>query len=611
MILKRIILGVCLLIVIGVPFALRPAASRNDGTARSLVLVTPHVPQIRSEFALAFANWHRRHYDSIIALDFRTPGGTSEIIKQLQSIYESRAKAHLDELARTRPEQLADPAFNLADVFTTGDIPFDAMFGGGSYDHGRLKDASNVVVFASVFKGKGETTVSIAAPRDTIDPANPPATVLTSVTIAGAHKPMDLRFPLDAVKGGIESLRPLSKGEKSVEATLDLSKAERRFGIPMSTPAGLDPKELATIFGPNEIGAQNLYDPDQYWIGTALSSFGIVYNKEIYTQLGLPEPQSFEDLGRPELIGLVALADPRQSGSITTTLDAILSYYGWEKGWRILREMTANTRYFTNSAPKPPIDVSQGDAAAALAIDFYGRGQAQAILLPGQDPSESRVGYVDPPGSVYIDADPISMLRGAPNPELLRHFIEFCLSEEGQALWQFRSEHDPLGGNNPISSEGVRLGPKEHELRRLPVRRDFYEDTSAYKAAMIDQVDPFALASNTKPKGWRSSIGIMMGAFAIETAREQREAWRALLHARETPRFPKDTLAEMERLFYSFPEHQMPDGSRLPFNEANYRTIRATWNDRSFQTDCATRYTLYFRGAYAKVVELGRKGLAQ
>ncbi len=485
------------------------------------------------------------------------------------------------------------------------------MFGGGSYDHGRLKDASNVVVFASVFKGKGETTVSIAAPRDTIDPANPPATVLTSVTIAGAHKPMDLRFPLDAVKGGIESLRPLSKGEKSVEATLDLSKAERRFGIPMSTPAGLDPKELATIFGPNEIGAQNLYDPDQYWIGTALSSFGIVYNKEIYTQLGLPEPQSFEDLGRPELIGLVALADPRQSGSITTTLDAILSYYGWEKGWRILREMTANTRYFTNSAPKPPIDVSQGDAAAALAIDFYGRGQAQAILLPGQDPSESRVGYVDPPGSVYIDADPISMLRGAPNPELLRHFIEFCLSEEGQALWQFRSEHDPLGGNNPISSEGVRLGPKEHELRRLPVRRDFYEDTSAYKAAMIDQVDPFALASNTKPKGWRSSIGIMMGAFAIETAREQREAWRALLHARETPRFPKDTLAEMERLFYSFPEHQMPDGSRLPFNEANYRTIRATWNDRSFQTDCATRYTLYFRGAYAKVVELGRKGLAQ
>ncbi len=43
----------------------------------------------------------------------------------------------------------------------------------------------------------------------------------------------------------------------------------------------------------------------------------------------------------PKLMGWVALADPRQSRSISTTLDAIKSSLGWEKGWRLLREVSA------------------------------------------------------------------------------------------------------------------------------------------------------------------------------------------------------------------------------------------------------------------------------
>src|SRR5204863_9037703 len=120
--------------------------------------------------------------------------------------------------------------------------------------------------------------------------------------------------------------------------------------------------------------------------------FGIVYNKLEFAGLtGRPAPESFEDLADPALLGMVILADPRQSGSVATTLDAILSNEGWVKGWRLLREICGNTRTFTNSSPKPPIDVSQGEGAAGLAIDFYGRGQSQAVLAPGQRPEESRV----------------------------------------------------------------------------------------------------------------------------------------------------------------------------------------------------------------------------
>ena len=46
--------------------------------------------------------------------------------------------------------------------------------------------------------------------------------------------------------------------------------------------------------------------------------------------------------------------------------------------------IAANGRYFTDSAPQVPNDVGNGDAAAGIAIDFYGRvyqevGRAGAV----------------------------------------------------------------------------------------------------------------------------------------------------------------------------------------------------------------------------------------
>ena len=174
----------------------------------------------------------------------------------------------------------------------------------------------------------------------------------------------------------------------------------------------------------------------------------------------MPEPRRWEDLADARLAGAVTLVNPAQSGSVTTALEAILQRLGWEKGWRIIRRMSANARSVASSAPKVPLDVSAGDSAAGPCIDFYGRYQAQAIADAG-DPG--RIGYIDPKGETVIDPDPIALLANAPNRDTAIAFIEFVLSDEGQALWQFPAEERPEGA----------LGPREFELRRMPVRRDF------------------------------------------------------------------------------------------------------------------------------------------
>lgn len=520
-------------IVIGGPFALRAVRGpERTGAAsadtRALVIVTPHVPQIQQEFGEAFARWHKRVYAEDVRVDWRAPGGTSEIVKQLEAQYTAAFRNGHLTLEAGKP--VAQP----------GIVGFDLMLGGGTFDHGRLKRGVEI-----------STTGPDGAPV--------------------------------------------------------------KIQIPMSTPAGFPQDRLDAWYGENLCGAQRIYDPDQYWLGTALSGFGIVFNRDVLKEIGVErEPAAFKDLTDPRYAGLLAMADPRQSGSVTTTLESILNKEGWD-GWRTLRDLSANARYFSGSATRPPLDVSNGEAAAGLAIDFYGRGQAQTVMRPGETPATSRVGYVDPKGAVYIDADPASILLGAPNVELAKRFVEFCLSDEGQVLWQFHPTESPEGADNPRGEDGAAMGPRQYALRRMPVRREMYEKYTPY---FVDQANPFELAAPLKGRGWRDSIAVMMGAFGIDTSEELKLAWAALNRGRANPEFPKDILAEMERAFYAMPMHEISpkDGpaSLLEFNEANYKAISddtARWRDPAKAGRARIAYTRFFLDQYRKVVELERSAL--
>ena len=111
---------------------------------------------------------------------------------------------------------------------------------------------------------------------------------------------------------------------------------------PISAPVDFDNDWLASVYGANDIGGINLYDTDKQWFGTALSGFGIVYNRDVLKRIGVEEPTQWADLCNPKLRGWLALVTPGQSGSITTAFDAILQRRGWERGWQILRRAAAN-----------------------------------------------------------------------------------------------------------------------------------------------------------------------------------------------------------------------------------------------------------------------------
>lgn len=334
-------------------------------------------------------------------------------------------------------------------------------------------------------------------------------------------------------------------------------------------PFLLSEELLAQIYGPNEIGDRHLYDPEGYWYGAALSAFGIIYNNDVLARLGIPAPTGWEAMADARLLGWVAMVNPAQSGSVATALETILLREGWQGGWRILRRAAANARSISASAPRAPIEVSQGEAAEGLAIDFYGRFQQQAVRDGG---SPGRVGYIDPIGRTTVDPDPIALLRGAPHRVLAERFILFVLSDEAQLLWQL-----------PRGTEG---GPEQFELRRMPANRQVY---ATHGERFIDRVNPWQVAQrmeNPDPNV-RDFVSPMFVAMAIDNRALLRRAWEAIVAHPEYPRDGSILSAEQARdpalrrmleAFDALPPVPGPDGRMFSLDtSAHLAEVRAGW----------------------------------
>ncbi|MDF1823812.1 MAG: extracellular solute-binding protein [Verrucomicrobiales bacterium] len=484
-----------LALVLIAPFALRPdpgSGGLRRGKAERLVIISPHNESIRSEFARAFARHMKRDYDRLVFVDWRQPGGTSEIARFLKSEYS------------TRFETLWKLKTNL---------PFD----------GEIRDAfDNKYLDPEASKATQQGWVQDLTLLDRDNSEQLAATARALFLNSQIGVGIDLFFG----GGAYDFSRQASAGNLvAIDAT-------GRYG-----PEALA-KEEPDWFGdeimPSTVSGEPFRDNSFRWVGTVLSSFGIVYNTDVLARLGFEDGlKQWDDLADPRLVGQIALADPTKSGSTTKAFEMLIQEQiqrlqgngmpeeksvaqGWDEAMRLILRISANSRYFTDSAAKVPRDVALGDAGAGMCIDFYGRTFNE---LYHDKNGDSHVQFVMPRAGTSIGADPIGMLRGAPHPELAHQFIRFVLSPEGQKLWNYR-----------VGEPG---GPNRYALRRPPIRRDFY--TGRNRKAMSDpEVNPYEIAEGfTYHDEWTgalfSSLRFIIKAACIDPHEEQRKAWRALI----------------------------------------------------------------------------------
>ncbi len=312
----------------------------------------------------------------------------------------------------------------------------------------------------------------------------------------------------------------------------------------------LDPDVMKLAFPKSDLNGLSLYDvksPKPQWFGTALSSFGIGYNRDVDRYLKLRDPLTWADLKNPAYSGWIIAADPTRSASAKQAFMIVVEKamvdakaagksedVGWQKGMGLVRQIAANARMFADGSATVPGIIASGDAAAGMTIDFYSRSTVQAV-------GEDRMGYVEPAGATMINPDPIAMVKGAEHPIVARRFIEFVLSPEGQRLW-----------NTKAGSPG---GPRSTNLRRLPIMPSIYSEVANF----TDQVNPYAAAGGFNKSNAREQTFKILGELiqascmnCLEDLRETRKEILASSRAAELDddlgTFPFDQQEALRRL---------------------------------------------------------------
>jgi iron(III) transport system substrate-binding protein len=311
------------------------------------------------------------------------------------------------------------------------------------------------------------------------------------------------------------------------------------------------------------IGGVPLYDPDYTYYSATMAGFGIIYNKAVLKKLGLPEPQTWADLDRPEFFSWVGSADPRKSGSAHMTYEVILQAYGWEKGWPVLTAMAANARGFTAAAGQVPKDVTAGEVACGLCIDFYAWAQ---VRLYGEDV----IGFVLPQDLTVVNGDAIGILKGAPNRKVAEEFVTFVMGEKGQRLFML--------------NRGEKGGPVNNDLGKFTVMPRLYGELKGHTPVTIN---PFEWHSSFKydpavGSARRTIVDDLIGTLLIDPHRDLRDAWQRAVDS-------GDLEGQLKRL------------SAVPVTEQQALDIAAKglWTDPAFKNKTLKEWSDFARAKYA------------
>jgi len=167
-------------------------------------------------------------------------------------------------------------------------------------------------------------------------------------------------------------------------------------------------------------------DPDNpVFYAAALSGFGFMWNTEYLTAKNLSTPSTYEDLLDHQYHGHIVMCNPKTSGSTTSSVlgvtQSLTGEEGWEYALSFWANLTGNVGLFVTSSEDVPAKVAAAEYGVGICIDYF----AYDPLREGEP-----VGFAHWPTTV--SPDPAAILKGAPNLEEAKLFMDYITSERGQ-----------------------------------------------------------------------------------------------------------------------------------------------------------------------------------
>lgn len=157
-------------------------------------------------------------------------------------------------------------------------------------------------------------------------------------------------------------------------------------------------------------------DYDGSFTPARLGTLGIVYN----TRFVKEAPKNWSDLKKPEYKGAFGIANPALSGTSYMSVALLEKTFGWD----FFKQLRANGAKMGKGSGQVIDDTASGDLVGSLGVDYITNDKIE---------KGATIALAYPPEMLVIPS-PAAIIKGTPNAEAARKFVDFLLSKEGQTI---------------------------------------------------------------------------------------------------------------------------------------------------------------------------------
>ncbi len=223
------------------------------------------------------------------------------------------------------------------------------------------------------------------------------------------------------------------------------------FAGPHTTHINAVQKGLLTPYQPTldfELPAE-LHAEDWSWAAFYSGAIGFISNTKFLEEHGVEAPTSWNDLLNPVFEKNIVIAYPYTSGTAYTTYATLVQLWGQEETlnwWEQLNN--TNIMQYTKSGTGCIPMVGLGEAAVGISFshDIVAKGINQGYPVVMTFPEEG-TGY---------ELGGIALIKGGPELELGKQFIDWVFTKDAQNLFQAYSRV-PVNPNADVAEGAVKL----------------------------------------------------------------------------------------------------------------------------------------------------------
>ena len=169
-------------------------------------------------------------------------------------------------------------------------------------------------------------------------------------------------------------------------------------------------------------------DKDGYWTGVYQGYLGFICDGRFFKEKNVKLPETWDDLLKPEFKGQIIVSNPGSASTGYVLVSTLTQLWGEQKAMDYFAKLNKQVKQYTKAGAAPARSAALGECA--IGITYIHNGIR--LLKEGYDNVKLSV----PKDGTAYELGAVAVIKGAPNAEGAKKFVDWCLTKKTQELGQ-------------------------------------------------------------------------------------------------------------------------------------------------------------------------------